>query len=151
MEFFLFHMGLAMGPVNTHFSCTHYGTFDKLWWLDAKYNKTDVNDVVKQQSHLTATQKKDLLELLTKHSKLFSDKLGRYRHKKFHINIDPEATPVHARAYPVPRIHLKTFHNELNHLVELGVLQPQGVSEHNMGGNLNRYRCRMLSLGYISG
>ena len=31
--------------------------------LDAKYNKTDVNDVVKQQSHLTATQKKDLLEL----------------------------------------------------------------------------------------
>ena len=28
--------------------------------LDAKYNKTDVNDVVKQQSHLTATQKKDI-------------------------------------------------------------------------------------------
>ena len=34
--------------------------------LDAKYNKTDVNDVVKQQSHLTSAQKKDLLELLTK-------------------------------------------------------------------------------------
>jgi len=97
--------------------------------LDAKYNKTDVNDVVKQQSHLTATQKKDLLELLTKHSKLFSGKLGSYPHKKFHIDIDPEATPVHARAYPVPRIHLETFRNELNHLVELGVLQPQGVSE----------------------
>jgi len=32
MGLFLFHMGLAMGPVNTHFSCTHYGTFDKLWW-----------------------------------------------------------------------------------------------------------------------
>ena len=32
MGFFLFHMGLAMGPVNTHFSCTHYGTFDRLWW-----------------------------------------------------------------------------------------------------------------------
>ena len=67
--------------------------------------------------------------MLTKHSKLFSDKLGSYPHKKFHIDIDPEATPVHARAYPVPRIHLETFRNELNHLVELGVLQPQGVSE----------------------
>ena len=31
MGFFLFHMGLAMGQVNTHLSCTHYGTFDKLW------------------------------------------------------------------------------------------------------------------------
>ena len=44
--------------------------------LDAKYNKTDVNGVVQQQSHLTPSQKKDLLELLTKHSKLFSGKLG---------------------------------------------------------------------------
>ena len=67
--------------------------------------------------------------MLTKHSKLFSGKLGSYPHKKFHIDIDPEATPVHARAYPVPRIHLETFRNELNRLVELGVLQPQGVSE----------------------
>ena len=39
---------------------------------DAKYNKTDVNDVVEQQSYLTSAQKKDFLELLTKHSKLFS-------------------------------------------------------------------------------
>ena len=60
--------------------------------LDAKYNKTDVNDVVKQQSHLTSAQKKDLLELLTKHAKLFSGKLGSYPHKKFHIDIDPKAT-----------------------------------------------------------
>jgi len=29
-DLFLVHMGLAMGPVNTHFSCTHYETFDKL-------------------------------------------------------------------------------------------------------------------------
>ena len=67
--------------------------------------------------------------MLTKHLKLFSGKLGSYPHKKFHIDIDPEATPVHAHAYPVPRIHLDTFRNELNHLVELCVLQPQGVSE----------------------
>ena len=97
--------------------------------LDAKYNKSDVNDVVNQQSHLTAAQKEDLLKLLQKHSKLFSGKLGSYPHKKFHIDIDPEAEPVHARAYPVPRIHLETFRKELLHLVKLGVLRPQGVSE----------------------
>ena len=78
---------------------------------------------------MTAAQKKDLLELLHKHSKLFSGELGSYPHKKFHIEVDPEAEPVHARAYPVPRIHLETFRKELMHLVKLGVLQPQGVSK----------------------
>jgi hypothetical protein len=55
--------------------------------------------------------------------------LGVYPHKKFPINIDPDAKPVHARAYPVPRVHLQTFKKELDHLVELGVLAPQGSSE----------------------
>jgi len=86
-------------------------------------SNTDVNDVVQQQSHLTASQEKDLLDLLTKHYKLSSGKLCSFVHtKKFHIDINPEATPVHARAYPVPCIHLETFRRELNHLVELGVL-----------------------------
>ncbi len=97
--------------------------------LDAKYDKTDVNDVVQQQTHLNDKQKQDLLQLLLKHSKLFSGKLGSYPHKQFHIDIDPDAEPVHARAYPVPRIHLETFRRELLHLVKLGVLKPQGVSE----------------------
>ena len=43
--------------------------------------------------------------------------------------MDKGVTPVHARAYPVPRIHLETFHKELQHLIRLGVLVPQGVSE----------------------
>jgi len=97
--------------------------------LDAKYDKTDVKDVVKQQTHLSASKQKDLLELLEKHSKLFSGKLGSYPHKQFHIYVDPDAKPVHARAYPVPRIHLETFRKELEHLISLGVLEPQGVSK----------------------
>jgi len=97
--------------------------------LDAKYNKTNVNDVVQQHSHLSASQKKDLLELLTTYSKLFSGKLGSYPHTRIHIDIDPEATPIHTRAYPVPHIHLETFSRELNYLVELAILKPQGVSE----------------------
>ena len=36
---------------------------------------------------------------------------------------------MHARPYPVPRIHLSTFKKELDHLVELGVLLPQNESE----------------------
>ena len=67
--------------------------------------------------------------MLEKHSKLFCGKLGSYPHKQFHIDVDPDAKPVHARAYPVPHIHLETFRKELDHLISLGVLEPQGVSE----------------------
>ncbi len=55
--------------------------------------------------------------------------LGVYPHKKVHIDIDPNAKPIHSRPYPVPQIHLKTFKKELNHLAPIGVLAAQQVSE----------------------
>jgi hypothetical protein len=50
-------------------------------------------------------------------------------HEKIHIDIDPNAKPVHSKPYPVPQIHLKTFKMELNHLVRTGVLASQQESE----------------------
>jgi hypothetical protein len=60
---------------------------------------------------------------------MFDDTLGVYPHKKVHIDIDPNAKPVHSRPYPAPRIHLKTFKKELGHLVRIGVLAAQQESE----------------------
>jgi hypothetical protein len=47
---------------------------------------------------------------------MFDSTLGVYL-RKVHIKIDPDAKPKHARAYPVPKIHLQTFKKELDHLV----------------------------------
>jgi hypothetical protein len=97
--------------------------------LDAKYNWTDARDVVDKLSHLNTHQKADLLEILRENEKMFDSTLGVYPHKKVHIDIEPDgAVPKHARPYPVPRIHLSTFKKELEHLVEIGVLAPQGES-----------------------
>ena len=96
--------------------------------LDAKYNFTSVRDVVNQLKHLSQRQKDDLHKILSKHEKLFDGTLGVYPHKKFHIDIEEDATPVHAKPYTVPRIHLETFKKELMHLVNLGVLAPAGLS-----------------------
>ena len=53
-----------------------------------------------------------------------------YPHKKVHIDIDPKAEPVRARAYPVPHVHIDTtFKKELYHMVDLGILEHQGSSE----------------------
>jgi hypothetical protein len=73
--------------------------------LDAKYEKTDVAEVVKGLTHLNAHQKADLLWLLQENNKMFDGTLGVYPHKKVHIDIDPNAKPVHFRPYPVPQIH----------------------------------------------
>jgi hypothetical protein len=45
------------------------------------------------------------------------------------IKIEPDAKPVHARPYHVPRIHLSTFKRKLEHLICLGVLVPQQESK----------------------
>jgi hypothetical protein len=97
--------------------------------LDAKYKFIDICQVIDQQSHLNMHQKANLLEVLTKHQKMFDGTLGVYPHKKVHIDIDPNVKPVHARPYPVPKVHLQTFKKELDHLVEIGVLAPQGASD----------------------
>ena len=77
--------------------------------LDAKYEKTDINDLVDKLDHLNNDQKNDLRKVLNKNAKLFNGTLGVYPHKKVHIDIDPKAEPVHARAYPVPHVHMDTF------------------------------------------
>ena len=96
---------------------------------DAKYEKINVDKLAKLQSHITESQQRDLRDLFAKHEKLFNGELGLYPHKKVHIDIEPNAEPVHARAYPVPKVHEEIFKKELDHLVAIGVLSFQGASE----------------------
>jgi len=97
--------------------------------LDAKYEWTDVKDVVDKLEYLSQNRKDDLLALLQRHAKMFDGTLGVYPHKKFHIDVDPEAKPAYSRPYAIPRIHLNTFKKELDHLIELGDLVRQQESE----------------------
>ncbi len=70
--------------------------------LDAKYEKTVVAEVVKGLTHLNTHQKADLLRVLQENNKMFNGTLGVYLHKKVHIDIDPNAKPVHSRSYSLP-------------------------------------------------
>ena len=85
--------------------------------------------MVRDLDHLTAPQQEGLLSVLKRHATIFDGTLGLYPHKKFHIDIDPDAKPVYSRPYSIPRIHMSTFKKELDHLVKLGVLLPQNESE----------------------
>ena len=97
--------------------------------LDAKYEKVDVHDVDKTQTHLTKTQQQDLEKVLSKYTKLFDGTLGVYSHKKFCIKITDDAVPKHSRPYAVPQVHLTAFKKELEHLVAIGVLSKADTSK----------------------
>ncbi len=86
--------------------------------LDAKYEYSDVAEVVKGLTHLNAHQKADLLWVLWENKKMFDGTLGVYPHKKVHIDIDPNAKPAHSRPYPVPQIHLKSKQNLTIQLIQ---------------------------------
>ena len=97
--------------------------------LDAKYESVQIDDVVNQLEHLNIQQKADVKQVLSEFTKLFDGTLGVYPHRKFHIDLEPNAKPKHARPYPVPVVHLEAFKKELVHLCNIGVLAIQGASE----------------------
>ena len=77
--------------------------------LDAKYEKVDVHDVATNQKRLTPDQQHELESVLDKDMDLFEGTLGVYPHKKFSIEIKPDAVPKHSRPYSVPHVHQLTF------------------------------------------
>ena len=91
--------------------------------LDAKYEKTDIDSVIKEScSHLSPNQQQELAAVLTSHEKLFDGTLGHYPHSKMQIELLPDAKPAYRRHYPVAETHKATFKKELDHLEEIGVL-----------------------------
>jgi hypothetical protein len=89
----------------------------------AKYEAVEPTEVAMQQTHLTSS----LTVLLKRYPKLFSGSLGTYPKGKMHIELMPNAKPVHTRPYAVPHSLKEAFKKELDHLVSIGVLEKAGA------------------------
>lgn len=91
---------------------------------ESKYEKADLQDVVNQAKHLTPAQQSDLLQLLEKHSPLFSGKLGKYPFEKFEIELLSDAKPYHVKQpYSIPANQMQLVKDELDRQVKLGILE----------------------------
>ena len=55
--------------------------------------------------------------------------LGKWTGDPYHIELKPNVTLYHARAFPIPRIHEQTLRNEVQRLCELGILTRINHSE----------------------
>ena len=91
--------------------------------LDAKYEKADLDNVVKSAIHLSESKKSSLRALLGKYEELFDGTLGKWRGHPLDLELKPGVTPYHARPFPVPKSQEKVFKKEVERLCELGVLR----------------------------
>ena len=91
--------------------------------LDAKYEAANLNKVVKSAEHLSEEEQQKLLTLLQKHESLFDGTLGQWKDSTYNIDLKEDAKPYHARAYPIPRVHMNTLKMEVERLCKIGVLK----------------------------
>ena len=97
--------------------------------LDAKYEAADLEKICSAQSHLKIEQQQKLLTLLNKYAELFDGKLGVWKGTTVDLELNADATPYHAKPYPIPKCHEETIKREVNRLVELGVLKKVNRSQ----------------------
>ncbi len=96
---------LAMGPHSTQDATKHV-----TWILDTKYQKADLQSIVRDNcNHLSANQQKKLLQLLKKYELLFDGTLGNWKTKPVSFQLREEVSHYHGWAFPVPKIHKDTI------------------------------------------
>ncbi len=116
---------LTMEPQSTQDATKHVTRI-----LDAKYKKADLLAIVRDNcKHLSADQKKELLQLLTKYESLFDSTLGDWKTKLVSFQLKEGVSPYHGQAFPVPKVHKETIIKEVERLCQLGVLERQPASE----------------------
>ncbi len=90
---------LAMESQSTQDATKHV-----TWILEAKYQKADLQSIVKDKcKHLSADEQKKLLQLLTKYELLFDGTFGNWKTKPVSFQLKEGVSPYHGRAFPVPK------------------------------------------------
>jgi hypothetical protein len=79
--------------------------------------------------HLTKDEQEKLKTLLKRYEHLFDGSLGTWVGEDYDIELRSDATPYHARAFPVPRVHEHTLRQEVERLCQIGVLKKVNRSE----------------------
>ncbi len=104
------------------------------WILDTKYNKSDLQSIVKDNcKHLSTNQQKKFLQLVMKYEPLLDGTLGDWRTMPVSFQMREGVSPYHGRAFPVPKIHKDNIIKEVKRLIKLRVLELQQASEWTDG------------------
>ncbi|KAG7337808.1 hypothetical protein IV203_015277 [Nitzschia inconspicua] len=116
-------------PVDTEFDSISLEIGSKSI-LSSKYDQVSTEEVAQQQHHLPQRQRTDLAAILQQVTTfLFSGELGCYPHHKVHLVISENTKSFRCREYPVPQAHRGVFKEDLDRLLEIGVLSRAPASK----------------------
>jgi hypothetical protein len=97
--------------------------------LDAKYEKADLQEIASNAKDLSESEQQEFLRFLRTYEDLFDGSLGKWNMGAYDIELRPDATPYHARAFPIPHVHTATLKMEVDRLCQVGVLRKVNHSE----------------------
>jgi hypothetical protein len=110
--------------------CTRNATKRVIEILDAKYDKANLPEIVKDTCpHLEPSQRDKLLSLLLDFETLFDGTLGDWNRPPVSIKMKDGAKPYHGRPYPIPQIHKATLMKEIDRHMGIGVMKRQSSSQ----------------------
>ena len=98
--------------------------------LDAKYEKANINTVVKKNiQNLNAAERHRLLNLLMKPKYMFNGTLGTWNTTPADLGLKYDAEPVCLKPYAVPMVKETILRKDVKRLVSLGVTKEVNDSE----------------------
>ena len=95
--------------------------------LAAKYEPINVKEVISKQNHLSIAERLTLERILRLRIKCLEGKRGNWKGKPVSLELLPDVHPCTARPFPIPQAYQQLVKDEVNRLVEIGLLTP--VSE----------------------
>jgi hypothetical protein len=85
--------------------------------LDAKYEKADLPAIIRENcSHLTASDRENLLSVLLKFESLFDGTLDDWNLPPVSFELKEGMKPYHGRSYPIPHKHKAVLLKEIKRL-----------------------------------
>ena len=98
--------------------------------IDAKYSEANLDKVVESCTEIDKDQKEKLLKLLKKYDTLFDGSLGSWKTDPIDLELkEPDTKPYHAKPYPVPYSQERKLKEEIQRLIDYGVLRKINNSE----------------------
>jgi len=69
--------------------------------------------------HLDTAKQEQLFQLLNSYEVLFNGKLGHWQGDTYDIDLKEDDKPYHAKAFPIPYVHLETLKAEVESSTDL--------------------------------
>ena len=96
--------------------------------LDADYSKVDLEEYVQELAHLSSDEREQLCNLLEQYPVLFGGGLGKLNIDPIHLELKPNSTPYHAKAFPIPQSLHDVTKKEIERLSSIDVLEQNSQS-----------------------